>query len=69
MLHLCIKRDTTRPTLLGGNQDHPISSTCPIESRCRSILQDGERLYISHIEATEQRGIGDPINDIERGGP
>ena len=28
--------------------------------------QDGERLYISHIEATEQRGIGDPINDIER---
>ena len=68
MLDLSVEGDPSCTPLLGRDEDDSISGTSSIEGRGGGILEDREGLDVRHIEATEERVVGDPIDDIEWGG-
>ena len=65
-LDLGVEGETTSLTLLGGDEDDPVSSACPVECGSRSILEHREVLDVGHIEAAEEAGVGYPVDDVER---
>ena len=65
-LDLGVEGETTSLTLLGGDEDDPVSSARPVECGSRSILEHREVLDVGHIEAAEEAGVGYSIDDVER---
>ena len=65
-LDLGVEGETTSLTLLGGDEDDPVSSACPVECGSRSVLEYREVLDVGHIEAAEEAGVGYPVDDVER---
>ena len=65
-LDLGVEGETASLTLLGGDQDDPVSSARTVECGSRSILEHREVLDVGHVEAAEEAGVGYPVDDVER---
>ena len=55
-------------TLLGGNEDDTVRTTCTVDGRCRSVLEDFHRLDIVVVQEVDVARNRHTIDHVERVG-
>ncbi len=64
--HVVINAGLALRTLLGGDQDHTVGGTCPVDGCRGSILQDLHRLDIDRVEVVDATTHDHAVDNIKR---